>query len=85
MLVRSVVRELSTACLAAQPKKKVQWLWLTADTSLERDLAAGCALGGASRAMGKGKEEEGTEPGLCDPGLFSAGLEAAETPIVPDW
>ena len=35
--------------------------------------------------MGKGKEEEGTEPGLCDPGLFSAGLEAAETPIVQDW
>lgn len=29
--------------------------------------------------MGKGKEEEGTEPGLCDTGLFSAGLEAADT------
>ena len=66
-------------------KKKVQWLWLTTDTSLERDLTAGCALGGASRAMRKGKEGEGTEPGLCDTGLFSAGLEAAETPIVLDW
>ncbi|XP_044795242.2 phosphoinositide 3-kinase regulatory subunit 6 isoform X2 [Bubalus bubalis] len=35
--------------------------------------------------MRKGKEGEGTEPGLCDTGLFSAGLEAAETPIVLDW
>lgn len=42
--------------------------------------------------MGNGKEEEGTEPGLCDTGLFSADLEAAdprqgssETRVVWGW
>lgn len=30
--------------------------------------------------MGKGKEEEGTEPGLFSTGLFSADLETAAEP-----
>lgn len=38
------------------------------------NLTAGCVQGGALRPLGKGKEEEGTEPGLCDTGLFSADL-----------
>lgn len=42
--------------------------------SAESSLTAGCVLGGALKATGKGKEEEGTESGLCDTRPFSANL-----------